>query len=112
MRAVAARHGKLEAVKLLLQHKDVDLNVRVGRYWTALTYAKDYRHHEIVDLLLSHGAIDYDVKAPTTVPTILHINDSQNTTLHPDHEAHFDQFYNDMDAGPTEAWEELLAMEE
>jgi len=110
----AARNGKLEAVRLLLQHKDIGVNRESTSYWkpTALQYAKAYKHNEIADLLLSHGAIDDDAKAPTTVPTTTHIDDSQNTTLQPDHETHFHPFDDDMADVPTEAWEEFLAMEE
>ena len=109
----AARNGKLEALRLLLQHKNIEINrKRYCGYWTALRYAKYHRHHEIVDLLLSHGAIDYDAKAPSTVPTTAHIDNSQDTTLQPDHETHFDPVDDDMDDAPNEAWEEFLGMEE
>ena len=109
----AARNGKLEAARLLLQHKEIDVNLRVrGGFWAALTYAKLHKHYDIVDLLLSHGAIDHDAKAPSTVPTTAHIDNSQITTFQPDHDTHFDQFDDDMDGAPTEAWEGFLAMEE
>ncbi|KAI4620660.1 uncharacterized protein J4E87_006985 [Alternaria ethzedia] len=110
----AARNGKLEAARLLLQHKDVDVNQKTGDPWkhTALNFAKLYNHNEIVDLLLSHGAIDYDAKAPTTVPTTTHIDNPQSITLQPDHETQFDPFVDDVDDGPNEAWDEFLAVEE
>ena len=108
----AVATNKLEAVKLLLQHKDIDVNAKKWNYWTALRHAKAHKHNEIVDLLLSHGAIDYDANAPSAVPTTTHIDNSQKTSLQPDHEAHFDPFDDDMDDVPTEAWEEFLAMEE
>jgi len=110
----AAKNGKLEAVRLLLQHKDIDVNQKDGwSKWTALEYAKHRKHGgEIVDLLVSHGAIDHRAKALTTVPTSVHIDDSQNTTLQPDHETHFDLFYGDMDDGPTEAWDDFFDTEE
>ncbi|KAI4677811.1 hypothetical protein J4E81_010837 [Alternaria sp. BMP 2799] len=109
----AARRGKLEAVRRLLQHKDIDAN-QTGEFyprWTALKFAKRHGHNEIVDLLVSHGAIDYDAEAPSTAPTTAHIDDSQNTTLQPNHEKHFDPFDDDMDGAPTEAWEEFLDVE-
>jgi len=109
----AARNGKLEAARLLLQHKDIDVDQRSR--WsnrTALQWAKIRNHNEIANLLLSHGTIDYTVKAPTTVPTTAHIDNSQNTTLQPYHETHFDQLDNDVDGAPTEAWEEFLDMDE
>ena len=101
----AAQSGKVEAVNLLLQHKDIDVNQRSSWGGTALKYAKLYKHNEIVDLLLSHGAIDYYAKAPSTVPTTIHIDNSQNTTLRPDHGTIFDSF-NDK------AWDDFFDMEE
>ncbi|KAI4607111.1 hypothetical protein J4E80_009842 [Alternaria sp. BMP 0032] len=109
----AVGSGKLKAVRLLLQHKDIDVNLRGrGGYWTALRYAKLHKRYDIVDLLLSHGAIDYDSEAPTTVPTAAHIDNPPNFTLQPDNEANFDAFDDDMDDAPTEAWEEFLDMGE
>ena len=110
----AARYGGFKVVQLLLQHKYIDVNqsTTCWRRETALQYAKMHKNNEIVDLLLAHGAIDYDAKAPPTGPTTTHIDDSQNTTLQPDHETHFDPFDDNMDDVPTEAWEEFLAMEE
>ncbi|KAI4909850.1 hypothetical protein J4E85_011527 [Alternaria conjuncta] len=109
----AARYGGFKVAQLLLQHKDIDVN-QGTTHWrreTALQYAEKNKHNEIVDLLLSHGAIDYRAKASTTVPPYVHIDNSQNTTLQPDHEPHFDPFDNDMNDAPTEAWEEFLDME-
>ncbi|KAI4638119.1 hypothetical protein J4E93_010428 [Alternaria ventricosa] len=110
----AAKHGKLEAVRSILQHKDIDVNQTDDsqRPWTALQWAKQKKHHKIVDLLLSHGAIAHTANAPRTVPSIAHIDNSQGTTLQPDHETHFDSFDDLMDGAPTEAWEDFLAMEE
>ncbi|KAI4671021.1 uncharacterized protein J4E88_009416 [Alternaria novae-zelandiae] len=59
-------------------------------------------NNEIVDLLLSHDAIDNDAKAPTTVPT----------PTRPDDSTHFDYLDDDMDGAPTEAWEEFRDMDE
>lgn len=109
----AAKHGKLEAVRLLLQHKDIDVNQRDEySYWTPLKWARFRKHDEVVVVLLSHGAIDYDAKALTTVPIIAPIDDLQNTTLQPDHDLHFDAFDDDMDDISTEALEEFLGVEE
>jgi ankyrin repeat protein len=109
----AARRGRLEAVNLLLQHKDVDVNQReeCGR-WTALQWAKRMKHDDIVDLLLSHGAIDYDANPPSTVPTTTQIASSQNTTLQTNHELPFPHSADDMNDRPTEAWEDFLGMDE
>jgi len=119
----AARNGKLEALRLLLQHKDIDVNRRKESYWkeTALHYAIQLKHHEIVDLLLSYGAIDYvaigcdccshkHVTLPP-VPTTRHIENSQNSTLRPDHKESFDSLGNDVDDKSIDAWEEFVAME-
>jgi ankyrin repeat protein len=109
----AARRGRLEAVKLLLQHKDIEVNQRMGwRKWTALQWAKFFKRDNIVDLLLSHGAIDYDANPLSTEPTTTHIASSQNTTLQPNHELPFPHSANDMNDGPTEAWEDFLGMDE
>jgi len=110
----AAQNGSLEAVKLLLQHKDIDVNQKGENHWnqTALQDAKRRNHNEIVNLLLSHGAIDYRAEASTNVPTPAHIDNSQNTTLQPDDETHFDYFDDDMDDVPNEAWGEFWGMQE
>ncbi|KAH6868114.1 ankyrin repeat-containing domain protein [Alternaria rosae] len=111
----AARDGKLEAVRLLLQHKDIDVNQFIpGLSWTALDYAKVHKHNEIVDLLLSHGAMDYDICGNLwpSVPTITHIENSQSTTLQPDHGVYFDPSDDGMSEAPTKAWEESFDMEE
>ncbi|KAI4651080.1 uncharacterized protein J4E79_009276 [Alternaria viburni] len=109
----AAQNGKMEAVKLLLQHKDIDMNqMPAGGNWSALKYAKFFNHNEIINLLLSHGAIDYDAEAPSIVPTTAHIDNSQNTTLHPEGEIQFDPFDDDMDGAAIETWLELFGTEE
>jgi ankyrin len=63
---LAAKLGRTEAVKLLLQHKNIDVNKYVDSYWedTALPIARKKGHSEIVDLLLAHGAEDFDITAP------------------------------------------------
>jgi ankyrin repeat protein len=110
----AAKFGQVEAVALLLQHKNIDVNqgVYLGSSWTALTHAKYRKHNKIVDLLLSHGAIDYEVNAPSTAPITAHIDDPQSSALQPDHESQSDPFDGYMDDIPTEAWEEFLDIEE
>jgi len=110
----AARDGKVEAVQLLLQHKSIDVNQKdaTHRKWTALKWARARKLDEIVDLLLSHGAIDYDAKASTTVPTAARIDNPQNTTLQLYHESNYDQSDDDMDDAAIEPWDELFGMEE
>ena len=113
----AAKDGKLEAVKLLLQHQDSNVDEYTKRSkQQALNFARFRNHDEVVDFLLSQGAIDNHAKAPTTAPTTAltntHIDDSQNTTLQPNHEAHFGAFDDDMDDATIEAWEEFSDAEE
>jgi ankyrin repeat protein len=64
---LAAELGRTDAVKLLLQHKDIDIHIDIHKrtdniYWSgnALQAARRKQHGDIVDLLLAHGAIDYD----------------------------------------------------
>jgi ankyrin repeat protein len=113
---VAAENGQVEAVRLLLQHKDIAVNHRFTfhgyRDQTALSYAKSKKHDGIVDLLLSHGAIDYDANASSTASTTAHIDNPQSTTLQAEHETQSDSFNNCMDDVPNEVWEEFLDMED
>ncbi|RAR09718.1 metal ion binding [Stemphylium lycopersici] len=63
---LAAKNGRFEAVGLLLQHPDIDVNYK--KSWgngTALEYARLFGHQEIVELLLSHGAIDDRISEPS-----------------------------------------------
>jgi ankyrin repeat protein len=68
----ASRHGHIEATRLLLQHKDINPNVRLYQYnySTPLIMASHQGHIEIAKLLLSHKDIDpnaqckYDNKGP------------------------------------------------
>jgi ankyrin repeat protein len=53
-------------VKLLLQHKDIDVNKQNLWGKTALQTAGKKGHADIVDLLRKHGATDHD--ATTTSP--------------------------------------------
>jgi ankyrin repeat protein len=49
---------RVEAVELLLRHKDIDLQSE-GWYGTPLQRAKEKGHAQSVDLLLAHGAVDH-----------------------------------------------------
>jgi ankyrin repeat protein len=60
---LAAELGRTDAVKLLLQHKNIDIHKRTYmryRNENALQAARREQHGEIVDLLLAHGAVDHD----------------------------------------------------
>lgn len=46
--------GKQEIVKLLLDHEDIDVNIQDEKGKTALMYAAEHNHKEIVELLLNH----------------------------------------------------------
>ncbi|KAJ7595698.1 ankyrin repeat-containing domain protein [Mycena floridula] len=51
----AAKHGQLETVKFLLEHR-VDANARAGSRGSALAAAAAYGKIEVVEYLLNHGA--------------------------------------------------------
>jgi ankyrin repeat protein len=65
---LAAKLGRTEAVKLLLQHKNINANRDFGYYrkHTALSIAREKGHGEIVDLLLAYGAKDTKITAPSS----------------------------------------------
>ena len=52
---IAAKNGKLEDVKHLLQG-NTDINASMYRGYTALLMASKYGHKDIVDLLLQYNA--------------------------------------------------------
>jgi ankyrin repeat protein len=110
---IAAQHGQLEAVSLLLQHEDIDINQspKWDPGWTALKYARSWKHDEIVRILLSHGAIDYEANTPTTVSTAATVDNLQSAALQPNNELQFEPFDDDMKDVPDEAWEEFMGME-
>lgn len=61
---LAAELNQIEAAKMLLQHKDIDIHLS-HKTWgvpehTALQTAKRRGHGSLVDLLLAHGARDDD----------------------------------------------------
>ncbi len=59
---LAAKHGQVDAVRVLLESK-ADVNRMATFYgWTALAYAANAGHTEVVRLLLEHGA-DWNLKA-------------------------------------------------
>lgn len=62
---LAAELNQIEAAKILLQHKDIDINLSHPKSWiykeeTALQTARRMGHGSLVDLLLAHGARDDD----------------------------------------------------
>jgi ankyrin repeat protein len=63
---VAAALGRIDAAKLLLQHKDIDINKQDYQARTALQIAREKEHDDIVDLLLAHGAKDIDTVSLTS----------------------------------------------
>lgn len=75
----AAHDGKVEGVKLLLQHKGIDINARVSHGITALKVAKWYNRQEVVDLLLSHGAMD-EINSQSTLQD-KSINDTHHAAI-------------------------------
>ena len=53
----ACRKGRVGVVKRLLKVEDLDINIENGPdKWTPLGIASRYGYHEIVSLLLEHGA--------------------------------------------------------
>lgn len=57
---LASKSGFTVAVRLLLQHPNIDVNVKGSNQKDALFYARRYKHPDIVELLLQHkyGFID------------------------------------------------------
>jgi ankyrin repeat protein len=68
---VASTVGRIEMVKLLLQHKDIDINKESYQRVTALVYASRIGNIEIVKLLLQHANIDINKKNFWTGKTVL-----------------------------------------
>jgi ankyrin repeat protein len=113
MLAVGESH--LEAVRLLLQHDGIDINqIARSHNGTALSSARNYSNQDMVDLLLSHGAIDGKSNPPTTTQHVTNTpiattpNNAPETvpSFHP--EPFWDDFMNDS---PIEEWETSLDTE-
>jgi ankyrin repeat protein len=67
---VAVKNNHIEAVRPLVEHNGIEINRKINVYLgseTALCYAKQRGNQEIIDLLLSHGAIDDETKPSTIV---------------------------------------------
>ncbi|KAF1850427.1 ankyrin [Cucurbitaria berberidis CBS 394.84] len=67
----AAWYSQLDAGRLLLEHKDIDIDFSredgyFGCDWTALKYARERGHKEFVNLLLYYGATDDEAGSTTT----------------------------------------------
>jgi ankyrin repeat protein len=58
--SLAAELGRIDAVRLFLRHKDIDVNKRPLYKGTPLDIAKKKGLSEIIDLLLVHGAKEGD----------------------------------------------------
>ncbi len=58
----AASVGSKDIVKLLLDHPDIDINIRDSLGWSALMRAAQERNTEIVELLLEKPNIDVNTK--------------------------------------------------
>jgi ankyrin repeat protein len=111
---LAVREGRLEAVRLLVQHGGIEMNHKSQRGGTALCWAKFRKYQEIVDLLLAHGAIDKYANPPTTIEeatnTLYAPTPNNAPTTVP--EFQIEPLCGDLtDDGPTEDWEEFLNME-
>ena len=59
---LASYFGITEIVKLLLEHKDIDVDIQDSHGWTALICATNERNTEIVKLLLEHKDIDINIQ--------------------------------------------------
>ena len=55
-------HDSHEAVKIMLTHPNIDLNIRDRNGWTALFWAIKKDRLEIVETLLNMTGIDFDIK--------------------------------------------------
>ncbi|KAG4256796.1 hypothetical protein FPRO03_03806 [Fusarium proliferatum] len=57
----AAKYGHIHVVRVLLEAKETNVNLKDDEGWTPLMWAINYRHNGIVKLLLAHGA-DVDIR--------------------------------------------------
>ena len=48
-------YRKIEIVRILLNHSDIDVNIQDDVGYTALNYASEYGETEIVELLIAKG---------------------------------------------------------
>ena len=65
---MAARHGHLDIVKLLLQHPDIDVNLQDKDDCTALMIAIIGGNKDIVELLLKYENIEKHKKINVNLP--------------------------------------------
>ena len=54
----AAYHGHISVVKELIEERNVEINSRDDRGWTALRLARQYNNADIAAYLVSHGGIE------------------------------------------------------
>jgi ankyrin repeat protein len=112
---LAVRNSHFEAVKLLLQHDGIDINQKPGySNRAALKWAKVHRDQDMVDILLSHGAIDDESNPPTTTQHVTNApiattpNNAPETVPSLQPEPLWDDFMNDS---LIEEWERSLDTE-
>ncbi|KAF5613591.1 ankyrin repeat domain protein [Fusarium subglutinans] len=52
----AAKYGHINVVRVLVEAKETNINLKDGEGWTPLMWAINYRHNRIIKLLLEHKA--------------------------------------------------------
>ena len=62
---IACLHGHKNVVQLLLDQKNIDLNTKTNRGYTAFMWACENGHTSVVKLLLNHSESNIDLNATT-----------------------------------------------
>ncbi|KAF1940039.1 ankyrin, partial [Clathrospora elynae] len=102
---LSVEHNNIETARLLLEHKDMDLNLKcysMGRNFRGRTlramnvfqYARLLGYKYMINLFLSHGAIDDTINQPTRISTSHIINISNTPNPIPPRDTVFETSFN------------------
>jgi ankyrin repeat protein len=58
----ASSNDNIDIVKLLLERKDIDINIKDNDGWTTLIFASEYGEIDVIKLLLEREDIDINIK--------------------------------------------------
>jgi ankyrin repeat protein len=118
---VTVFYNQIEAAKLLLRDKEIDVNRKFIGQNTALYWAKLRHHAKMVDLLLSHGATSGENDPPwppasnekaSNIPPTTTPSAPKNNALESDHEVELEDLSdNDMDDMATAELDEFMSRE-